>query len=105
MRGSKFAVAANGAALTGLRAEADAIKAKVDARPHLHFLQAAVQGQEADTAGLRDDMRVMTAISMRIDNSHGILLEELRATHAQIARMNDRVRRLEDTHTAALNPD
>lgn len=95
-------VAANGSGLTALRAEVDAIKAKVGSWPDLHFLQAAMQRQQTDTAGLRDDIRVLSAIAMRLDGSHSVLLDELRATHTQIARMNDRVRNLEDAQAPPL---
>jgi hypothetical protein len=98
----KTDVAANGTALTTLRTEVDAIKAKVDSWPDMHFLQAAAQRQQTDTAGLRDDIRVLSAIAMRLDGSHSMLLDELRATHTQIARMNDRVRKLEDAQAPPL---
>jgi hypothetical protein len=38
---------------------------------------------------------VLTAVVMRLDGSHVALLQETRATHAQITRMNDRIRKLE----------
>jgi chromosome segregation ATPase len=98
----KTDVAANGTALTTLRTEVSAIKAKVDSWPDLHFLQAAAQRQQTDTASLRDDIRVLSAITMRLDGSHSVLLDELRATHTQIARMNDRVRKLEDAQAPPL---
>ena len=50
-----------------------------------------------EVAALRDDMRVVTAIVMRIDGSLGALTAEFRATHAQMQRMNDRLRKLEET--------
>jgi hypothetical protein len=40
-------------------------------------------------------MAVLTAMFMRLDGSHAALLQETRATHAKIARMNDRIRTLE----------
>jgi capsule polysaccharide export protein KpsE/RkpR len=98
----KTDVAANGTALTTLRADVDAIKAKVDSWPDLHFLQSAAQRQQTDTASLRDDIRVLSAIAMRLDGSHSVLLDELRATHTQIARMNDRVRKVEDAQAPPL---
>ncbi len=98
----KTDVAANGTALTTLRADVDAIKAKVDSWPDLHFLQAAAQRQQTDTTSLRDDIRVLSAIAMRLDGSHSVLLDELRAPHTQIARMNDRVRKLEDGQAPPL---
>jgi hypothetical protein len=51
----------------------------------------------ADVASLRDDMSVMTAIVLRLDGSQSALLTELRAVHTQIGRMNDRVRKLENS--------
>jgi len=98
----KTDVAANGTALTTLPTEVNAIKAKVDSWPDLHFLRAAAQRQQTDTASLRDDIRVLSAIAMRLDGSHSVLLDELRATHTQIARMNDRVRKLEDAQAPPL---
>jgi hypothetical protein len=41
-------------------------------------------------------MPVLTAIVLRLDNSQGRMLEELRAMHSQYSRMNNRVRQLEE---------
>jgi hypothetical protein len=49
-----------------------------------------------DLASLRDDMAVLTAIVIRLDGSMTGLLQEMRATHSQVARMSDRIHRLED---------
>jgi len=65
------------------------------ADPDLNFLVRQNERILTDIAGLRDDMAVLTAMVMRLDGSHAALLQETRATHAQIARMNDRIRRLE----------
>jgi hypothetical protein len=53
-----------------------------------------------DVASLRDDMRVLTAIVMRLDNTRerheGLLadmLREIQAMNARAARTDDRVRR------------
>jgi hypothetical protein len=43
-----------------------------------------------EVTSLRDDMAVLTAMVVRLDGSHAALLQETRATHAQITRMNDR---------------
>jgi hypothetical protein len=48
-----------------------------------------------EVASLRDDMAVMSAIVLRLDGSMSALLQEMRATHTQIARMNDHIRKLE----------
>jgi hypothetical protein len=65
------------------------------ADPDLNFLARQNERTLAEIAGLRDDMAVLTAMVMRLDGSHAALLQETRATHAQITRMNDRIRKLE----------
>ena len=79
-----------------LQVKVDSLEAKVDSLPDLRFMQELAQRQQRDIMSFRDDMRVQTAIIMRLDTSHGLLLEEVRSVHAQISRMNDRVRKLED---------
>jgi hypothetical protein len=66
----------------------------------LNFLARQNELILSEIASLRDDMTVLTAIVTRLDGSHGALLQETRATRAQIARMNDRVRKLEAEGTA-----
>jgi hypothetical protein len=65
------------------------------ADPDLNFLARQSERILTEIAGSRDDMAVLTAMVMRLDGSHSALLQETRATHAQITRMNDRIRRLE----------
>jgi len=65
------------------------------ADPDLNFLARKIEPVLTEVSSLRDDMAVLTAMVMRLDGSHSALLQETRATHAQIARMNDRVRKLE----------
>jgi hypothetical protein len=45
----------------------------------LAFIGQALQRLTGEVASLRDDTRVLTAIIQRLDNSHGRLLEEIRA--------------------------
>jgi len=40
-------------------------------------------------------LHVLTAFVQRLDNSHGRMLEEIRAMHRQHSRLTDRVRRIE----------
>ena len=61
----------------------------------LNFLARQMERLIQDVGSLRDDMRVLTAIVMRLDNSQGAMLQELRETHSQIARMNDPIHNLE----------
>ena len=49
-----------------------------------------------DVAGLRDDMRVLTAIVLRQENTLNSVLDQLRAMVAQGQRTTDRVRKLEE---------
>jgi hypothetical protein len=63
--------------------------------PDLNFLARQNERILTEIASLRDDMAVLTAMVMRLDGSHAALLQETRATHAQITRMNDRIRKLE----------
>ena len=53
-----------------------------------------------DNQIFRDDMRVQTAIIMRIDTTMGTVLTELRAMHARHDRLAKRVERLEKPEDA-----
>jgi hypothetical protein len=44
---------------------------------------------------VRDDMAVLTAITIRLDGSHTAMLTQLRAMHSQQVRLSNRVRDLE----------
>lgn len=50
-------------------------------------------------------MTVLTAMVTRLDGSMNAPLQETRATHSQIARMNDRIRKLEDAGIAGTPPE
>ena len=65
------------------------------AEPNLDFIRTQLDRLTGDVAGLRDDMAVLTSIVLRQDATLTALLTEVRATHSQIARTADRVRRLE----------
>lgn len=62
----------------------------------LAYIGQALQRLVAEVASLRDDMHVMAAIVQRLDNSHGRLLEEVRAIHRQQSRFGERLRQLEE---------
>lgn len=62
----------------------------------LGFVGQALQRLTTEVASLRDDMHVLTAIVMRLDNSQGRMLEELRGMHRQYSRVSERVRQLEE---------
>ena len=61
----------------------------------LEAIAQALRRLAGEIASLRDDMHVLTAFVQRLDNSHGRMLEEIRAMHRQHSRLTDRVRRLE----------
>ena len=62
----------------------------------LSFIARQLQRLSTDISSLQDDMRVLTSIVLRQDGTLTALLQETRAMHAQIQRMNDRVRQLEN---------
>jgi peptidoglycan hydrolase CwlO-like protein len=61
----------------------------------LNFLARQLQRLTTDVASLRDDVQVLTSIVLRQDGTLNALLQETRATHTQIQRMNERIRKLE----------
>ena len=65
-------------------------------QPDLSFIARQIEGVLTEIGSLRDDNRVLTASVMRLDTNQAAMLEELRAVHVQIARMNERIRHLED---------
>jgi outer membrane murein-binding lipoprotein Lpp len=53
-----------------------------------------------DVANVRDDMTVLTAMVARLESSVGSLVQEMRATHSQMARFDNRLRKLENETTS-----
>jgi hypothetical protein len=66
------------------------------AEPDLSFIARQIERTLTEIGSLRDDMGVLTAIVLRLDGSHTALLQEIRALHSQISRMNDRIRKVEE---------
>ena len=69
----------------------------------LEFLGAQMERMLADQAAMRDDIRVLTAIALRQENTLKHVTEQMqdmlgqmRAMVAQHSRFNDRLRRLEE---------
>jgi hypothetical protein len=48
-----------------------------------------------DVANIRDDIVVLTAMVSRLEGSVTSLVQEMRATHSQMARFDNRLRKLE----------
>ena len=61
----------------------------------LEYIGQAIRRLASEVTSLRDDLHVLTAFVQRLDNSHGRMLEEIRAMHRQHSRLTDRVRRIE----------
>ncbi len=61
----------------------------------LAYIGRALERLTSEVMTLRDDVAVLTAITMRIDGSHTALLTELRAMHSQHSRLARRVDALE----------
>ena len=53
----------------------------------------------SEMATLRDDMTLLTAIVQRLDGTISGLVNEIRATHSQLSRLDRRVRELEGNGT------
>jgi hypothetical protein len=66
-----------------------------DTTPDLALIGAMLRQVIAEQATVRDDMRVLTSIALRQDNTLAALLTEVRTMHAQYSRMDNRVRTLE----------
>jgi hypothetical protein len=66
--------------------------AKID----LAFLARQNERIMADNASMRDELRVQPAMITRLDGTVAGLVQEVRAIHTWMARMDDRVRKLED---------
>ena len=71
----------------------DAMQPRLDGIP---LLAQAIEVLQRDVRGLRDDLRVTSAMVMRLDGTMGNLLPELTAIHRWMISMNDRVRKLEN---------
>jgi hypothetical protein len=57
-----------------------------------------------DIAGLREDMRVLTAIVLRHENTMVDMLQQIRAMVSQHSRFNDRLRRLRNSPLNSGSP-
>ena len=70
------------------------------ADPDLTLVAPQLERLITEVASIRDDNAVLTSMVLRLDGTMSALLAEMRATHTQIARMNDRIRKLEDAGSA-----
>lgn len=62
----------------------------------LNFIVRQNERLLTEMGSVRDDISVLTAIVLRQDATLTAVLNELRAMHAQIARIVERVRKLEE---------
>ena len=62
----------------------------------LAFLARQMEPMISEVGRLRDEMTVHTATIVRLDGTVSGLVQEVRAIHTWMARMDDRVRKLED---------
>jgi ubiquinone biosynthesis protein UbiJ len=63
----------------------------------LNFIAHQLRQLMTQVGALTDDMRVLTAMVLRLDHGQANLLDEVRAVHGQLARLADRVGKLEAT--------
>lgn len=66
--------------------------------PDLNFIAIRLDQLSADVANMRDDLTVLTAMTQRLETSVATMVAEMRATHSQMARFNDRLRKTEEAH-------
>ncbi len=52
--------------------------------PDLNFIARQIERLIRDNSAARDDIRVLTAIVMRLDTNQAAMLDELRAMHARM---------------------
>ena len=62
----------------------------------LAFLARQMERVISEVGRLRDEMTVHTATIIRLDGTVAELVQEVRAIHTWMARIDDRVRKLED---------
>ena len=62
----------------------------------LNFIAKRLDQLGADVANIRDDITVLTAMTGRLESAMASLVQEFRATHSQMARFNDRLRKVEN---------
>jgi hypothetical protein len=65
----------------------------------LNFIVRRLDQLGNDVANLHDDNVVLTAMVSRIEASLASLVQEMRPTHSQMARFNNRLRKLETEPT------
>jgi outer membrane murein-binding lipoprotein Lpp len=61
----------------------------------LNFIARRIDQLGNDVGNMRDDMTVLTAMVSRLEASVTSLVQEMRATHSQMARFDNRLRKLE----------
>ena len=65
----------------------------------LNFIARRLDQVGNDVANMRDDMVVLTAMVTRLEGSLTSLVQEMRATHSQMTRFDNRLRKLENEPT------
>jgi hypothetical protein len=65
-------------------------------RKLLDEMRSEFRDTRSQIGGMRDEMRVLTAIVLRLENSQAPMLEQLRAMVQQHGRFSDRLRAVEE---------
>ena len=65
----------------------------------LSFISRRLDQLGNDVANMRDDIVVLTAMVSRVESSVSSLVQEMRATHSQMARFDNRLPKLEGETT------
>jgi hypothetical protein len=62
----------------------------------MQLLRGDVKKLGQENSLIRDDINVLSAMAIRQDHATKALLDDVRTLYTQIARMNDRIGKLED---------
>jgi chromosome segregation ATPase len=85
-----------GTEMQSMHTEMQTIRAHTDGLP---LINRAIGLLQQDVRILKDEMRVNTAMVMRLDGSHANLLDELHAVHQLLIGFGDRIHKLEDARS------
>ena len=70
----------------------------------LNFIARRLDQLGVDVANMRDDIMVLTAMVTRVEGSVSSLVQEMRATHSQMARFDNRLRKIENETSPTTSP-
>jgi hypothetical protein len=70
----------------------------------LNFIAGRLDQLDVDVVNMRDDITVLTAMVTCVEGSVSSLVQEMRVTHSQMARFDNRLRRIETETSPTASP-